>query len=99
MVVLKIHDLISSFEEFQMRVSVLRTNPYVKNFFDKMIEVEKWWKFSGNGSTFRGSGFNKIFKKLADTLTKRGKRFANIDLFFRTVSKSFELTPQVYKAC
>jgi hypothetical protein len=29
------------FEDFFLRVSVLKTNPNIKNFFDKLLEVER----------------------------------------------------------
>jgi hypothetical protein len=29
------------FEEFYLRASVLKTNPHIKNFFEKLLEVEK----------------------------------------------------------
>lgn len=41
MIVLKLNDLILNFEEYSMRVSVLKTNPYIKNFYDKMLEIER----------------------------------------------------------
>ena len=40
-IVLKIHELIYAFDEFQMRASILKTNPFVKNFYEKMNELEK----------------------------------------------------------
>lgn len=29
------------FEEFFLRASVLKTNPHIRNFLDKLIEIEK----------------------------------------------------------
>jgi len=29
------------FEEFFLRASVLKTNPHIKNFFEKLQEIEK----------------------------------------------------------
>lgn len=29
------------FEEFYLRVSVLKTNPNIRNFVDKLLEVER----------------------------------------------------------
>lgn len=40
-VVLKLPDLIAMFEEFFLRASVLKTNPHIKNFFEKLQEIEK----------------------------------------------------------
>lgn len=36
-----IPDVNSFFEEFYLRVNVLRTNPHMKNFFEKLYEIEK----------------------------------------------------------
>ena len=36
-----IPDIESSFEEFHLRTNVLRTNPHMKNFFEKLYEIEK----------------------------------------------------------
>ena len=36
-----IPDIGSLFEEFYLRVNVLRTNPHMKNFFEKLYEIEK----------------------------------------------------------
>ena len=40
-VVLRLPDLIAMFEEFFLRASVLKTNPHIKNFFEKLQEIEK----------------------------------------------------------
>lgn len=36
-----IPDINTQFEEFHLRVNVLRTNPHMKNFFEKLYEIEK----------------------------------------------------------
>ena len=35
-VVLRLPDIIGMFEEFYLRASVLKTNPHIKNFFEKL---------------------------------------------------------------
>ena len=40
-VITKLPDLISMFEEFHLRVSVLKTNPHIANFYDKLLDLEK----------------------------------------------------------
>jgi len=40
-VVRKLVDILFIFEEFNLRVSVLKTNPYMKNFYDKLQEIDK----------------------------------------------------------
>ena len=36
-----IPDITSRFEEFFLRVNVLKTNPHMKNFVEKLHEIEK----------------------------------------------------------
>lgn len=36
-----IPDINTRFEEFHLRVNVLKTNPHMKNFFDRLHEIEK----------------------------------------------------------
>ena len=36
-----IPDIMSRFEEFHLRTNVLKTNPHIRNFNDKLIEIEK----------------------------------------------------------
>jgi len=33
--------IVSAFEEFLIRINVLKTNPHIKNFFDRLVEIEK----------------------------------------------------------
>ena len=40
-VIIKLPDVILMFEEFFLRASVLKTNPHIRNFLDKLIEIEK----------------------------------------------------------
>ena len=39
--VMKLPELIAMFEEFFLRASVLRTNPHIRSFWDRVIEIEK----------------------------------------------------------
>ena len=36
-----ISDINTRFEEFQLRVNVLKTNPHMKNFYDKLTDIDK----------------------------------------------------------
>lgn len=40
-VVTRLPELIIMFEEFFLRASVLKTNPNIRNFFEKLLDVEK----------------------------------------------------------
>jgi hypothetical protein len=39
--VMKLPDLVSQFEEFYLRASVTKSNPHIKNFIDRLNELEK----------------------------------------------------------
>lgn len=43
-IVKQFEELLFKFEEFQVRVQLLKMNPYIKNFFEKLIEIEKMIK-------------------------------------------------------
>ena len=90
-----------------MRVSILRTNPYVKNFYEKMQEMERtvrlvldvlgeWVVFQKNWIYLENIFCMEEFQR---QLMKETQRFFAIDTFYRSVSKSFEQSPQVYKGC
>ena len=40
-VVAKLPEIIIQFEEFLLRAGVLKSNPHIKNFTDKLLEIEK----------------------------------------------------------
>jgi len=40
-IVLKLSDLISSFEDYSTRLQVLRQNPFMKNFYEKLQDIER----------------------------------------------------------
>lgn len=40
-VIMKLQNKILLFEEFFMRIGVLKTNPHIKNFYEKLYELEK----------------------------------------------------------
>ena len=40
-VVTRLPELIIMFEEFFLRASVLKTNPHIKNFYEKLLDIEK----------------------------------------------------------
>ena len=42
-----IPDIVSRFEEFHLRTNVLKTNPHIKNFGDKLLEIERTVKNVG----------------------------------------------------
>lgn len=40
-IIIHLPELISMFEDFYLRIGVLKTNPSIRNFVDKLIELEK----------------------------------------------------------
>ena len=40
-VITRLPDLITMFEEFFLRASVLKTNPHIRSFFERLLEIEK----------------------------------------------------------
>ena len=100
-----IPDVNSRFEEFFLRVNVLKTNPPMKNFFDKLIEIEKivksvieilaeWAIFQRNWLYLNGIfAKSEISKQLANEV----KQFHNLDMMFKMIIKSIVAAPQVYK--
>jgi|688.fasta_scaffold2813587_1 hypothetical protein len=37
----QIDSLTNKFNEFMLRVQVLKMNPYMRNFFDRLLDIEK----------------------------------------------------------
>jgi len=100
-----IPDINSLFEEFHLRVNVLRTNPHMKNFFEKLYEIEKTVKsvieilvdfaiLQRNWLYLNGIfSRSEINKQLANEV----KQFNNLDLVFKYTMKGIGAAPQVYK--
>jgi len=95
----------SRFEEFYLRANVLKTNPHIKNFFDKLFEIEKtvksvleilvdWTIFQRNWLYLNG-----IFSKseISKQLATEVRAFTNLDSTFKATIKSIVQQPQVYK--
>ncbi len=100
-----IADINSLFEEFNLRVNVLRTNPHMKNFFEKLYEIEKTVKsvieilvdfsiLQRNWLYLNGIfSRSEINKQLANEV----KQFNNLDIIFKYTMKGLVAQPQVYK--
>lgn len=92
----KLGDILATFDELNLRVSVLKTNPHMKNFYDKLTEIEKivrvvtdiineWIMFQKNWLFLNG-----IFSRatIGESLSIELKLFTNITVFFRNTIKS-----------
>jgi len=96
-----IPDINSLFEEFHLRVNVLRTNPHMKNFFEKLYEIEKTVKsvieilvdfaiLQRNWLYLNGIfSRSEINKQLANEV----KQFNNLDLIFKHTMKGIGSAP------
>jgi len=40
-IVIQLVELIGQFEDYFLRIGVLKTNPNIKNFVDKLVEIER----------------------------------------------------------
>ena len=100
-VVKKLSDVLFAFEEFNLRVSVLKTNPHMKNFYDKLQEIDKISRIVSDIITefnlFQKSWLflNGIFSRssLSEQLNTEKKLFNNISTFYRATLKGLILTP------
>ena len=100
-----IPDVTSRFEEFFLRVNVLKTNPHMKNFVEKLHEIEKtvksvmelldeWTIFQRNWLYLNGIfAKSEISKQLANEV----KHFANLDFIYKHTMKQILAAPQVFR--
>ena len=100
-----IPDIMSRFEEFFLRVNVLKTNPHMKNFVEKLHEIEKtvksvmelldeWTIFQRNWLYLNG-----IFAKseISKQLNTEVKHFSNLDFIYKHTMKQILAQPQVFR--
>ena len=101
----RLPDLISMFEEFFLRVSVLKTNPHIKNFYEKLLEIEKiiknvvelineWAVFQRNFVYLNGIF---VLDEIAKSLPVESKFFLQVQQLYMTTTHSLQTTPQVFK--
>lgn len=80
-----------------VRVQLLKMNPFIKNFFDKLLELEKILKYAieilEELEGFQSSWLylQAIFSQniLSDSLAFEIKLWQNIDSYFKTTIRSF----------
>lgn len=106
-IVLKLGELIQCFEEYQIRLQVLRSNPFVRNFFEKMQELDRVIRLSletlQEWQVFQRKWIylEEIFTlpEIRKQLEKEAKRFrGTIDAYFRACTKGFEIAIRVHVA-
>jgi hypothetical protein len=93
-VITRLPDLITMFEEFFLRASVLKTNPHIKNFFDKLLDIEKiiknvvelineWAVFQRNFIYLNGIF---VLDEIAKSLPTESKFFAQVQILYSSTT-------------
>lgn len=103
--VMKLPDLIAMFEEFFLRASVLKTNPHIRSFWDRVSDIEKIIKsvveLINEWATFQRHFLylNSIFvlEEIAKALPTDFKMFLHVQALYTTTTQGFQATPQVYR--
>lgn len=86
------------FEEFSLRVSVLKTNPHIRTFYEKLLEIEKIIKsvveLIGEWTTFQRHFIylNGIFvlEEIAKSLPTESKFFVLVQALYNGTTQSFK---------
>jgi hypothetical protein len=97
---MKLPDLIAMFEEFFLRASVLKTNPHIKNFFEKLLEVEKIikvvveiineWTILQRNYIYLNGIF--LLEEIQKNLPQESKFFALVNLLYMNTINSWQPT-------
>ena len=100
-----IQQVINLYEELYLRIMVLKTNPNIKNFVEKVMEIEKiirtavdliyeWDMFQKNFIYL-----NNIFQldEIQKALQLEARLFSQITTLYGQTCLSFQQVPQVYK--
>ena len=100
-----IPDINSLFEEFHLRVNVLKTNPHMKNFQERLHEIEKTVKavieilIDFTILQRNWLYLNGIFSRseINKQLNSEVKLFTSVDQTFKGHLKSIVQSPQVFR--
>jgi dynein heavy chain, axonemal len=105
-VISKLNEVIQAFDDFSTRMQILRSNPYIKNFFEKVTEIERiiklvtevmrdWQVFQRHWLYLK-----EVFSlsEIQRQLESQCRRFERVDEYYRNVVKGFELSQKVYLA-
>jgi dynein heavy chain len=100
-IIAKLGDVIAMFEEFYLRVSVLKTNPNIRNFVDKLLEVERiiknvvelvneWADFQRN-FIYLNSIF--VLQEIQNSLKNETKLFVIVQSLYNSTTENFRQGP------
>ena len=97
--------MIAIFGEYALRVAALKTNPHVRNFLEKLLELEKtiktvselldeWVIFQRNYLYLSG-----IFalEEITRALPRESKAFLHVQALYSSSTTAFKAAPQVYR--
>lgn len=103
--VIQLPELISTFDEFYLRIGVLKSNPNIKNFLEKLVELERiirvvlelvneWSQFQNN-YIYLYSIF--ALEEMRMALPQETKLFNQIHALYEITSASFQQYPHVFR--
>jgi len=101
----RLPELTALFEEFYLRAGVLKTNPHIRNFLEKLLELEKtiksvvelvneWAAFQRNFIYLNGVF---VLEEIAKALPAEAKYFLQVQALYTATTQAFQLAPQVYR--
>ena len=104
-IVNKLPELIVMFDEYSLRIGVLRTNPNVKNLIDRLLEIERviknvsellheWARFQRSFVYLHGIF---VLEEIQSVLPEETKLFSQVQGLYDQTSQSFKQAPQVHK--
>ena len=93
------------FDEYLVKLAALKTNPYIKQFLEKTVYIERcitavseiltaWMAFQRSW-IYLEVVFDSVY--ISDALPKEAQRFTHIDEFYRTTMKAIALQRSVHK--
>lgn len=103
--VTKLPELITTFSEFGLRLAALKTNPHIRNFLEKALDLERTIKSVGE-LLLEWSAFQKNYlylcsifglEEITKALPREAKTFTHIQQLYAASTQAFQAAPQVYR--
>ena len=93
----RLPELISLFEEYHLRAGVLKTNPHIRNFLEKLLELEKtiksvvellneWAAFQSNFVYLSGVF---VLEEITKALPAEAKFFQQVQALYTATTLGF----------
>lgn len=101
----RLPEVIAVFAEFALRVGALKTNPHIRNFLEKLLELEKtikgvgellseWASFQRNYLYLSGIF---VLEEITRALPREAKAFLHVAALYTASTQAFRAAPQVYR--